>query len=161
MRSSAHTGDAADESLKFPLGLATCVQLDDAITTAPTIVGGKVYVVDQMGTAYCIDPKANRIVWKSSPDGKHARGGNTSSACVANGRVFFGTTAGRLHVLDAKTGDCVRTFDAGWPITGSPTSANDSIYFQTVGAIVHCLDLDGKERWRWDHYGTYVDPKTN
>ena len=161
MRTSARTGDAADESLKLPLGLATCVQLDDAITTAPAMVSGKVYVVDQMGTAYCIDPAANRIVWKFSPDGKDARGGNTSSACVANGRVYFGTTAGRLHVLDAKTGNLVRSFDAKWPITGSPTFANDSIYFQTVGAIVHCLDLDGKERWRWDHYSTYVDPKTN
>ena len=161
MRSSARTGDAADELLKLPFGLATCVRLDDAVTTAPAVVGGKVYVVDQMGTAYCIDPAANRILWQTSPDGKDSRGGNTSSACVANGRVYFGTTAGRLHVLDARTGDLVRSYDARWPITGSPSFANDSIYFQTVGANVHCLDLDGKERWRWDHYNTYVDPKTN
>lgn len=161
MRSSSHAGDAATESLKLPLGLATCVPLDDAITTAPAVVDGRVYVVDQMGTAYCIDPAANRVVWKASPDGKDARGGNTSSACVASGRVYYGTTAGRLHVLDARTGNLVRSFDAGWPITGSPTFANEAIYFQSVGANVHCLDRDGKERWRWDHYNTYVDPKTN
>ncbi|MBI2808565.1 MAG: PQQ-binding-like beta-propeller repeat protein [Planctomycetes bacterium] len=161
MHSSGHAGDAATESLTLPLGLATCVQLDDAVTTAPAVVGGKIYVVDQMGTAYCIDPAANRIVWKSSPDGKNARGGNTSSACVAHERVYYGTTAGRLHVLNARTGNLVRSFDAEWPITGSPTFANESIYFQSVGANVHCLDLDGKERWRWDHYKTYVDPKTN
>src|SRR5687768_9249786 len=59
MRSAAHNGDAPDEGLPLPLGLSCCVQLDDAVTTAPAVVGGRVYVVDQMGTAYCIDPQAN------------------------------------------------------------------------------------------------------
>src|SRR5882757_169905 len=65
MRGPQHAGDAADETLRLPLGLATCVKLDDAVTTAPAVVAGRVYVVDQMGTAYCIDPTANRIVWKN------------------------------------------------------------------------------------------------
>src|SRR5436190_17740494 len=145
MRTSEHAGDAADESLKLPLGLATCVRLDDAVTSAPAVVAGKVYIVDQMGTAYCIDPKANRIVWKISPDGARAMGGNTSSVCVAKGCVYFGTTAGQFHVLDANKGTVIRSVDVGWPITGSPTWANDSVYFQTLGAVVHSLDADGRE----------------
>lgn len=161
MRTSEHTGDAEGESLKLPLGLATCVRLDDAVTTSPAIVGGKVYVVDQMGTAYCIDPSANKILWKASPDGAQARGGNTSSACVTSGRVFYGTTAGRFHVLDARDGKVIKSVDVGWPIMGSPAFANDSVYLQSVGAVVHCFDRDGNPRWRWDHYQSYVDPKTN
>jgi outer membrane protein assembly factor BamB len=161
MRTPEHTGDAAGESLRLPLGLAVCVRLEDAVTTAPAVAGGKVYVVDQMGTAYCIDPAANRIAWKSSPDGQQARGGNTSSPCVARGRVYYGTTAGRFHILNAEDGSVVRSVEVGWPITGSPTWANESVYFQTVGAVVHCLDADGKERWRRDHYRSYQDPKTN
>src|SRR5262245_39217019 len=74
MRTSEHNGDAAEESLKLPLGLTTCVRLDDAVTTAPAVVAGKVYVVDQMGTAYCVDPAANRVLWRSAPDGKQAKG---------------------------------------------------------------------------------------
>src|SRR5688572_15618697 len=93
MRSAAHTGDAADEGLPLPLSLSCCVRLDDAVTTSPAVVGGRVYVVDQMGTAYCVDPQANRIVWKSGPDGERACGSNTSSACVVDGRMYFGTTA--------------------------------------------------------------------
>ena len=58
MRGPHHAGDAADETLRLPLGLATCVKLDDAITTAPAVVAGRVFVVDQMGTAYCVDPRA-------------------------------------------------------------------------------------------------------
>jgi len=161
MRTAEHAGDATEESLRLPLGLATAVRLDDAVTTSPAVVGGRVYVVDQMGTAYCLDPPANRIVWKASPDAKEAKGGNTSSPCVARGRVCYGTTAGRFHILKAEDGSVVKSVDVGWPITGSPTWANDAVYFQTVGAVVHCLDPDGKERWRWDHYKSYVDPKTN
>ena len=70
MRGPEHVGDAAEETLRLPLGLATCVKLDEAVTTAPAVVGGHVYVVDQMGTAYCIDPRANRILWKTAPEGE-------------------------------------------------------------------------------------------
>lgn len=160
-RASERSGDAPAETLQTPLGLATCVQLDDAVTTAPAVVAGRVYVVDQMGTAYCIDPKANRVLWKTAPGGKSACGSNTSSACVVRGRVYYGTTAGKVHILDAATGKVVRSLNIGWPVTGSLVAANDSVYFQHLGAQVHCLDLDGNERWRWDHYRQYQDPKTN
>jgi outer membrane protein assembly factor BamB len=161
MRSARHSGDAANEDLQLPLELAVCIQLDDSVTTSPAVVDGRVFVADQMGTAYCIDPKANRIVWKSAPDGDQAMGGNTSSVCVAGGRVYYGTTAGSFHVLNADSGKTIKSVDVGWPIMGSPAWANDSVYFQSLDAVVHCLDADGNERWRWDHYLSYQDPKTN
>jgi outer membrane protein assembly factor BamB len=74
MRDAAHTGDAADESLQLPLGLVAQVRLDDAVMAAPAVVGGLAYVVDQMGAAYCVDPGAGKVVWKSSPDGEKAMG---------------------------------------------------------------------------------------
>src|SRR5471032_1175632 len=79
MRNAAHTGDAADESLRLPLGLTAQVRLEDAVLTSAAVVQGRAYVVDQMGTAYCIDVRAGTIVWKQSPDGAHAMGSNTSS----------------------------------------------------------------------------------
>ncbi|MFT5525857.1 MAG: outer membrane protein assembly factor BamB, partial [Pirellulaceae bacterium] len=161
MRSADHTGDAPQETLHLPLQLSMCVQLDDAVTTSPAVVGGKVYVADQMGTVYCIDRKTNRIAWKVSPDGESAMGGNTSSVCVAGGRVYFGTTAGKFHVLDADDGKLIKSVAVGGPIMGSATWANDSVYFQSLDAVVHCLDRDGKLRWRWDHYRSYQDPQTN
>ena len=158
MHDAARTGDADDEVLKLPLGLLAQVRLEDAVTTSPAVVGGKVYVVDQMGTAYCIDPRAGRVLWKKNPDGEKAMGANTSSPCVAGGRVCYGTTAGSFHILDARDGKVVKTIPLGWPVIASPVYANDSIYVQTLGGVVHCLDLDGKERWRWDHYKRYKKP---
>jgi len=152
MLNSEHNGNAEHEELKFPLGLEAQIKLDDAVTTSPAIVGGLVYVVDQMGTAYCLDSQKGKIIWKVSPEGVKAFGSNTSSPCVINGRVYYGTTAGNFHILNAKDGKVIKTIHLGWGVTCSPTYANDSIYFQTVGAKLHCLDLDGKERWQWDHY---------
>ncbi len=158
MRDSAHTGDAADEALKFPLGLAAHVQLDDAVMTSAAVVKDRVYVVDQMGTAYCIDPKAGEIVWRAAPDGVKAMGSNSSSPCVVKGRVYFGTTAGAFHILDAQNGRVIKTLRIGSPIVSAPTFANGAIYFQASDAVLRCHDLDGKERWTWDHYARYREP---
>ncbi|MEX0704824.1 MAG: PQQ-binding-like beta-propeller repeat protein [Planctomycetales bacterium] len=160
MRNAAHTGDADDESLRPPLGLAAQVRLDDAAMTSPAVVGGRAYIVDQMGTAYCIDPQAGAILWKTSPEEDRAMGSNTSSPCVAAGRVYYGTTAGNFHILNAGDGKLVRTIAVGSPIVSAPTFANGSIYFQALDAVLRCLDLDldGDERWNWDHYARYSEP---
>ncbi|MFB3891183.1 MAG: PQQ-binding-like beta-propeller repeat protein [Phycisphaerae bacterium] len=158
MRVPEHTGDAADEVLKPPLKLATLVGLDDAVQASPAAVGGRVYVVDQMGTAYSIDPKAGAIIWKRNAPAtatQPAMGGNTSSPCVAKGRVCYGTTAGVVHILDARDGKVIASTDVGSPITGSLTFANDSLYFQSVGAKVFRMDLDGKVIWEYDHYKSF------
>lgn len=158
MRHATHTGDAADESLRLPLGLVAQVKMDDAVLTSAAVVEGRVYVVDQMGTAYCIDPRAGAILWKSAPDGEQAMGSNTSSPCVAHGRVYFGTTAGAFHILDARDGKRIKTLPIGSPIVSAPTFANNAIYFQALDAILRCHDRDGNERWRWDHYARYQEP---
>src|SRR5262249_9387989 len=158
MRTSAHTGDADDEVLRLPLGLVAQVRLDDAVMTSPAVVAGRAYVVDQMGTAYCIDPRGGRVVWKASPDGKNAMGSNTSSPCLVGGRVYYGTTAGTFHVLDARDGKVLRTLAVGAPVVSSPTFARDSIYFQALDATLRCLDLNGDVRWTWDHYARYKEP---
>ncbi|MHC4539197.1 MAG: outer membrane protein assembly factor BamB family protein [Planctomycetota bacterium] len=152
MHDSQHTGDAGDERLEIPLSLVAQIKLDDAVLTSPAVVSGRAYIVDQMGTAYCLDPDARRVLWKSAPEADDAFGSNTSSPCVAKGRVYYGTTGGNLHILDAGTGNLIRSIALGWPIVSAITSANDSIYFQALDAVVHCLDLDGDTRWQWDYY---------
>ncbi|MDA1016224.1 MAG: PQQ-binding-like beta-propeller repeat protein, partial [Planctomycetota bacterium] len=158
MRSADRTGDAADESLKLPLGLEAQIELDDAVTTSPAVVDGRAYVVDQMGTAYCVDLEAGTIRWKVSPGGTAAFGSNTSSPCVARGRVCYGTTAGRFHVLEAETGRVIKNLDVEASITASPTNAGDRVYFQSTNAVVYCVNLDGEVLWTWDHYVRHQPP---
>jgi len=169
MRVSEHTGDAADEKLTMPLGLVAQVKLDDAILTSPAVVDGRAYVVDQMGTAYCIDPEKGEILWKTAPDGDSAmgrsvlslsKGSNTSSPAIADGRMYYGTTAGNFRILDTADGSVIRTVRLGWPVVASPVLANDSLYFQTIDGVLHCLDLKGNERWKWDYFDGNVPAPT-
>ena len=74
---------------------------------------------------------------------------------MANGRVYFGTTAGKVHVLDAATGRIAASIDVGSPVTGALTFANDSLYFQDLGAKVVRMNPAGKVLWEYDHYATY------
>lgn len=152
LRDAQHTGDAREERLELPLALTAQVELEDAVLTAPAVVAGRIYVVDQMGTAYAIYPETGTVIWKTASEGADALGSNTSSPCVAAGRVCYGTTAGKLHILDARTGRCLRSIDFGSPIVAAITMANESLYFQTLDGVVHCLDLDGNPRWRYNHY---------
>src|SRR6266508_3677479 len=69
MRDPEHAGDAAEEALRLPLGLATCVKLDEVVTTARAVVGGWMYVENKMVTAYCTPRKNNRVLWKTAPEG--------------------------------------------------------------------------------------------
>lgn len=162
MRNSENNGNAPDEQLAMPLNLIAQIKLDDVVMNSPAIVDDLVYVVDQMGKAYCIDPNADpKILWKSAPEGNTAYGSNTASPCVANGKLYFATTTGNVHILDAANGNLTRTVSFGSSIVSGPTYANDSFYFQTLDAIVHCLDSDGNERWQWQkagniHYGGCV-----
>ncbi|MCZ6657561.1 MAG: PQQ-binding-like beta-propeller repeat protein [Gammaproteobacteria bacterium] len=152
LRDAAHTADARDERLTVPLHLAACVALDDAVLTSPAVVGDRVYVVDQMGSAYCVDPQRSAIVWKTHPLGAGAVGGNTSSPCVVDGKMAYGTTAGNFYLLDAKTGQVLRTIKLNQPIFGAITAAGGRYYLQSLDGVIHCLDGSGTTCWRYDPY---------
>ena len=152
MRDAAHTADARDERLSLPLHVAARVALDDAVLTSPAVAGGRVYVVDQMGVAYCVNPELPAIVWKTRPPGADAAGGNTSSPCVVDGKLAYGTTAGNFYLLDVKTGEVLRTIRFNQPIFGAVTAANGRYYQQTLDGVIHCLDRNGATCWRFDPY---------
>lgn len=122
MGDAAHTASARDERLSLPLHVAARVMLDDAVLTSPVVSDGRVFVVDQMGIAYCVDPQQPAIVWKTRPPGADAVGGTTSSPCVVAGRLAYGTTAGKFYLLDTISGEVLKTIEFNQPILGANTA---------------------------------------
>jgi hypothetical protein len=71
-------------------------------------------------------------------------------AIVASGRVFVGTYAGRLHALDAETGEEKWTAQLDGPILHSVAVAEGRVFAGTAGGSIYALNAaDGKPLWRF------------
>lgn len=112
---SRHSGDAAARRVGGPSGLVAAAALDDAVLTSPVVAGGKVYAVSASGRAYCLDAATLAPLWTFQSPGGPANCNNVSSPALLDGRLHFGTMAGRYEVLDAASGRLVREIDCGEP----------------------------------------------
>jgi outer membrane protein assembly factor BamB len=115
MHDAAHTGSSPDSSIstgsaaalteRWTAGLGATSQAN--IPSSPVVSGGAVYVGTQDGhlevfdadgvTACSGSPKACQPLWTSPA----LSGSFTGTPAVAGGRVFLGSTAGRLYAFDA------------------------------------------------------------
>ena len=146
-----HSGDAADRSVKLPLGLLAAVPLTDAVLTAPAIAKGRVYVVDAAGVAHCVDLDTLQVVWQRETRGGQANCNNVSSPAVAGEYLHFGTMAGSYYVLHVADGTVAKEIRCGEPIFGCPVVSNGRVYFVTLGSQVYALEPDGTICWKWDY----------
>ena len=145
-----HSGNVPERSLNTPLGLVGAVPLTDAIFTAPVVAGGRIYVVDGAGVAFCLDAATLRVDWKFPSGGGKANCNNVSSPAIAEGYLHFGTMAGSYYVLDTASGAVVKEITCSGPIFSSPVVANGRVYFATLGSRVYALEPDGTICWVWD-----------
>jgi outer membrane protein assembly factor BamB len=70
-------------------------------------------------------------------------------ATFANGAVYAGDDAGRLHALDARSGKERWVFQAGGPIRSRATVAGGAVFLQADDGVVYRLDsASGKKEWQ-------------
>jgi len=62
-----------------------------------------------------------------------------SSPVVAAGRVYVGSSDGRLYVLDAATGEQQWEFNAGDGITASPAVAAGRVIIGAHNGVIYCF----------------------
>jgi hypothetical protein len=73
---------------------------------------------------------------------------------LAAGRLLFGTEAGSLYAIDARTGALRWRHAVGSPILSTPAILGSTAYFTTWDDALHAVDLaTGRERWRETHDG--------
>ncbi len=71
-----------------------------------------------------------------------------AGATFANGVVYAGDDAGRLHALDARSGAKRWSFQAGGPIRTRPTVADNGVFFQADDGLLYRLHAgDGTKVW--------------
>ena len=84
-------------------------------------------------------PRSKRMTFDRSPQ-----------TIVADGRVFFGSSVdGKLHALDADTGQPLWAFATRAPIRFAPTHHNGRIYATSDDGHLYCLQAnDGRLLWQ-------------
>jgi len=145
-RDAARTADAADEALTLPLQRVLAMQFPSPIYASAAVVGGRVYAVDERGLVACIEIAGPKLLWTAEIGGVS----NRSSPAVSGGKVFVGSTAGHLVVLEAATGKEVAKVPAEGGVIAAPAVANDAVYCLTFNGKMLKVDMSGKLVWAFD-----------
>ena len=146
-----HSGNAPQRTVKTPLKLVGAVALSDAVFTAPVVAGGKVFVVDGSGKAFCFDEKTLELRWQFDSPGGAGNCNNVSSPAVIGNYLHFGTMAGSYFVLNTENGQVVQEIVCGDPIFSTPVVGENRVYFATLGTQVYALEPNGTVCWKWDY----------
>jgi hypothetical protein len=105
-----------------------------SITSAPALVGDRIYVASQSGRVHALRLSDGQEIWRSQDLDAPIQGG----LCVAHGKVYVGTEAMEAVALDAQTGQILarseklmgQSFRMTWPV-----AVADRILFTTVPII--------------------------
>ncbi len=144
------SGNAPAATVKTPLSLVGALPLTDGIYAAPTIVDGKLFVIDGSGVVVAFDARSLKEQWRFTTKGGAGNCNNVATPAIIGKYVHIGTTAGYYYVLDRDTGKLVREIDCREPILSSPAAGSDRVYFATLGARVYAVKPDGELVWNWD-----------
>jgi len=151
------------------LGLAWSLDLDVSNSiTAPLAVDGVIYLGAGHGVVHAVEAKTGKLLWRHDAKAPEAAGAKLRVAwgirgiAFWKGRVYAGTTDGRLIALNAKDGTVawsVQTVDPkdGATITGAPRAFNGKIVigfsgedFGPLRGYVTAYDAEtGKQAWRF------------
>ena len=152
------------------LGLAWYLDLpnEGSLEATPLMIEGALYFSGSNGSVYSVDARTGKQRWRFDPDLAHhpvdqenALFGGNRGVAYWQGKVFVGTTDGRLVAIDSRTGRAVWSvpvFDEATGhglITGAPRAFNGKVLIgfggehHTRGAV-SAYDADtGKRLWRF------------
>lgn len=144
------------------------IEVGPSSLSAPVAVGGVLYFVAGHSVVHALDAATGKVLWRHDPEawrlaGKRMRGSWGSRGLAwANGRIFIGTTDGRLVALDARTGApawSVQTLEKGdgryitgapWVFDGKVLIGHGGADFAPVRGYVTAYDQrTGKRLWRF------------
>jgi outer membrane protein assembly factor BamB len=127
-------------------------ETDGEISAGPTILptaggGGRVLVGSQDASLSCLNLADGKPLWKHSI-ADQIRCSPTVARTPAGDRVFIAGCDGKLHVIDAATGEETAAVPIGGPTGTTPAVAGDRVFFGTEGGGFFAIDFRaGESAW--------------
>lgn len=115
------------------------------ISGGPTIMpaaasGPRVLVGSQDASLSCLSLADGTVLWKHSI-ADQIRCSPTVAKTAAGDRVFLAGCDGKLHVLDANSGDETAAVPIDGPTGTTPAAAGDQVFFGTEGGAFFAIDF--------------------
>jgi len=149
-KSMGHLALAAAPARAFMVQAGRGSTLTARLAAAPIVVGGRVYVIDTLGTVRAFDTRNGGQVWSSqTPTEK----GNTASLygggiAYDQGRIYATNGLGYVAALDERNGGLVWQVRPGGPLRGAPSVANGAVYVMSQDNQLYSLkEADGSTNW--------------
>jgi len=110
----------------------------------PIFVGGKLYAVNNNGTAFALDAKTGKVLWERSLGRL-----NASSPAYSRHRLYIvNLVPGHIVKLDAKTGKVVWKRSLPGRAESSPVVIGRTVYFGCEDGNLYALStISGNVRW--------------
>jgi outer membrane protein assembly factor BamB len=110
----------------------------------PIYVGGKLYFVNNNGTAYALDAKTGKVLWERSLGRL-----NASSPTYSRHRLYIvNLVPGHIVKLDAKTGKIIWKHSLPGRAESSPVVVGRTVYFGCEDGNLYALStISGNVRW--------------
>jgi outer membrane protein assembly factor BamB len=127
-----------------------------AVKASPTLANGLLYFGDYSGHVQAIREADGRRVWITGSGGLLGNGGTFySTAAVIFGRVFLGSTDGRVYAFDAANGKLAWAHQTGSYVYSSPAVTDaprlgPTVYIGSYDGTLYALSaFSGAVRWKY------------
>jgi len=131
--------------------------------SSPLVAGGLVYVGDWSGKLYALNAHSGRVVWTygklvwkaGAQQRLGSRGTFYSTPAVAYGRVYIGSTDGKMYSFGATSGKLRWSHGTGSYVYASPAVWNRRVYAGSYDGTIYCWDAaTGDVRWKFKTNGS-------
>ena len=125
-------------------------QAKGRIKGAVARVGRRLYVGTYSGRLYALDAITGRKVWEArSQDRLGGRGQFYSTPTAAYGRIYIGSTDGKVYSFGGASGELRWSHGTGGYVYASPAVWNKTVFIGSYSRRVYALDAaTGDVRWR-------------
>ena len=124
--------------------------LTQRLAAAPIVAGGRVYVIDTLGTVRAFDAQSGARVWESQTPVDKGNEAAMYGGGIAfdNGMIYATNGLGYVSALDARNGGITWKVRPGGTLRGAPTVVNGAVYVVSQDNQLYSLkESDGTTNW--------------
>jgi outer membrane protein assembly factor BamB len=130
------------------------LRLGGAIKASISSAGDRLYVGAYDGRLYCVS-RGGKLLWRGSSQSTFlGRGHFYSTPAVAYGRVYLGSTDGKVYSFGARSGAVRWSYSTGSYVYAAPAVWNGLVLVGSYDSWFYALDAaTGERRWRFHANG--------